>query len=171
MNWSQGNITKFWNDEYTKLNYTHEVFNNQQDIMRWRREGYVHPTSHYTGLLCDMRSPQPSWNLTFIDWFTEKFKVQDVGTSYYRMGTGVILPLHGDTYVKYRRLFNCNLADIHRVIVFLEDWRSGHYFEIDGVPVINWNAGDYVHWIGDIEHMAANIGLDKRYTLQLTGHK
>ena len=32
MNWSQGNITKFWDDEYTKLNYTHEVFNNQQDI-------------------------------------------------------------------------------------------------------------------------------------------
>ncbi len=53
----------------------------------------------------------------------------------------------------------------------MEDWRSGHYFEVDGNPIMDYKAGTYAWWIGDVEHMAANIGKGYRYTLQLTGHK
>ena len=56
-----------------------------------------------------------------------------------------------------------------RVLVFLEDWKSGHYFELDGIPIVNWKAGDYYQWTGATKHMASNIGVDDRYTLQLTG--
>jgi hypothetical protein len=59
---------------------------------------------------------------------------------------------------------------IHRAIVFLEDWASGHYLEIDGEPIIKWTAGDVVIWCYDTPHMAANMGLTPRYTLQITGH-
>jgi hypothetical protein len=54
--------------------------------------------------------------------------------------------------------------------VLLEDWQSGHYLEVDGVPVVNWHAGQVVQWVYDVPHMAANIGLEDRYTLQITGH-
>mgnify|MGYP001387133250 FL=1 len=56
-----------------------------------------------------------------------------------------------------------------RIIVFLEDWKSGHYFELDGKPIMDYKAGTYVEWSADVEHMAANIGVDYRYTLQITG--
>jgi len=51
----------------------------------------------------------------------------------------------------------------------LEDWKSGHYFEGMGNPVTQWRAGDAVEWDYDTPHMAANIGLEPRYTLQITG--
>jgi len=37
--------------------------------------------------------------------------------------------------------------------------------------MINWKAGDYAIWTGNTKHFAANIGVDYRYTLQITGHK
>ena len=169
--WGKGHIEPFWDDEYTRLQYNLEPFNNPRDLEKWHRQGYVHPTSHYTGFLCDMKKPQPSWNQKIIDWFAEEFNVKDIGTSYYKMGTGVILPVHGDTYKRYRELFGCKLEDIVRVVVMLKDWQSGHYFEIDNQMCCGWSAGDYHWWIGDVPHMAANIGVTKRYTLQLTGHR
>ena len=170
--WHKGHIEPFWSKvSYTQLNYALESFNNPSDMMKWKRQGYVHPQSHYTGFLCDMRKPQPAWNDSIIKWFEDTYSVKDVGTSYYRMGTGVILPTHKDTYKKYREIFGVRLKDCVRVVVYLEDWASGHISEVDGVPVTNWRAGDYVFWESDTPHLAANIGLDKRFTLQLTGHR
>lgn len=169
--WHKGHIDPFWTKRsFTSLNYIHESFNNPADVMKWKRQGYVHPTSHYTGFLCDMRKKQPSWNGDIIKWFEDTYNVTDVGTSYYRMGTGVILPVHKDTYAKYRQIFNVRLKDCVRVVVYLEDWKSGHISEINGVPITNWRAGDYVFWKSDTPHLAANIGTEKRFTLQLTGH-
>ena len=44
-------------------------------------------------------------------------------------------------------------------------------FEVEGKPIINWRAGNYATWVGDTKHFAANIGVEYRYTLQITGHK
>jgi len=52
--------------------------------------------------------------------------------------------------------------------VFLEDWQPGHILEIDGSPISQWHAGDYVIWNYDTPHMAANLGLVPRYTAQIT---
>jgi hypothetical protein len=52
----------------------------------------------------------------------------------------------------------------------LEDWKPGHYLEAAGKPYVNWFAGDTLEWVYDEPHAAANIGLEDRYTLQITGH-
>lgn len=162
-------FAKFWDDEYKNLNYTREPFNDPESLSTWVTQGYSGP---FTGWMCDMRSAQPSWNDRFIEIFESK-GWQDIGTSYYRMDTGTILPVHGDLYKKYVSLFNLqgNEHWIYRAIVFLEDWQPGHYFEIDGKAWTDWRAGDAVEWRYDTPHMAANIGLLPRYTLQITGHK
>ena len=59
---------------------------------------------------------------------------------------------------------------IKRALLLLEDWKPGHYLEVDGKPYVNWKAGDTVEWLYSTPHMAANIGLEDRYTLQITGH-
>lgn len=169
--WHEGHVDPFWNDEHFDLHYHLESFNNKSDLIRWKRLGYTHPDTHYTGMMCDMRYSQPTYNDEIIRWAEEEYQLKDIGTSYYKMGTGVILPNHRDTYATYCKLFGVEVNDCERIVIFLEDWESGHYFEIEGTPIVDWNKGDYVWWQGDIEHMAANLGLTKRYTLQITGHK
>ena len=78
-------------------------------------------------------------------------------------------PSWNETFVswaKYQELDDC-----YRILVFLEDWKSGHYFEFNNEPIVNWKSGDYFVWGGKVPHMAANIGIEDRYTLQITGHK
>lgn len=161
-------LTVFWDDEFKHLEYINEPFNDTENTRQWIEQGYP---PKFTGDMCDMRSQQPSWNQKFVEHFTQ-LGWKDIGTSYYRMNTGTVLPTHGDLYLKYidlYKLHDCKQT-IRRAIVFLEDWKSGHYFEGRGTPITNWNAGQVVQWTYDTPHMAANIGIDPRYTLQITGH-
>jgi hypothetical protein len=118
-----------------------------------------------------MRNTQPDWNQRFIDIFAGQ-GWQDIGTSYYRMNTGTVLPTHSDLYKKYIEIFNLHGQEhtIRRAIVFLEDWQPGHYAEYEDRAFVNWRAGATVVWTYDVPHMAANLGLTPRYTLQITGH-
>lgn len=162
------NIEPFWDDEYKNLNYRHEQFNNSLDVSRWTIMGYP---PKFTGDMCDMRSPQPSWNHRVVQHF-ENLGWQDIGTSYYRMSSGTVLPEHIDTYSRYIELFNLQGQEksIRRALIFLEDWASGHYLEIQRQPIVGWSRGDYYVWYKDTPHMAANMGTTLRYTLQVTGH-
>ena len=158
----------FWDDEYQRLNYTNELFNDADQLQDWQRLGY---SCKFTGDMCDMRDPQPVWNQRFVDIFAGQ-GWQDIGTSYYRMNTGTVLPTHQDLYKKYIQLFELQGREhtIHRAIVFLEDWQPGHYAEYDDRAFVNWRAGAVVEWIWDTPHMATNLGPTPRYTLQITGH-
>jgi hypothetical protein len=158
----------FWDEEYKKLQYTNEVFNDTDQLKKWKDQGYA---NQFTGDMCDMRSQQPSWNQRFLDMFAEQ-GWKDIGTSYYRMTTGTILPTHSDLYTKYTNLFHLQGLEhtIRRAIVFLEDWQPGHYAEYLDQTHVNWSAGSTVEWAYDTPHMAANMGPTPRYTLQITGH-
>jgi hypothetical protein len=118
-----------------------------------------------------MRQQQPSWNHIFVEHF-EQLGWQDIGTSYYRMSTGTVMPVHSDLYKKYIERFDLQGQEqsVCRALVLLEDWKPGHYLEVQGVPYVSWKAGQVVEWTYDTPHMAANIGLEDRYTLQITGH-
>lgn len=158
----------FWDDEFKSLDYIQEPFNDSQDVRRWLSQGYQ---TKICGDMADMRGRQPSWNQQMLDHFID-LGWQDIGTSYYRMTTGTVMPVHEDRYVKYISLFDLQGKEhtIRRALVLLEDWRPGHYLEIQGEPIVRWKAGTVAEWIYDTPHMAANIGLEPRYTLQITGH-
>ena len=161
-------ITPFWNNEYKTLDYINEPFNDDPNVQHWLDLGFP---NKFTGDMCDMRSAQPSFNHRFIQMF-ERYGWKDIGTSYYRMSPGTILPTHSDLYIKYVNLFDLQGKEdtIRRAIVFLENWQSGHYFEAMGNPMVAWTQGTCVEWTYDTPHMAANIGIAPRYTLQITGH-
>jgi len=88
------------------------------------------------------------------------------------MPTGTVMPVHQDLYKKYIDIFRLhgNETKIKRALVLLENWKSGHYLEVNNQPFVNWQAGQVVEWAYDTPHSAANIGLEDRYTLQITGH-
>ena len=97
---------------------------------------------------------------------------KDIGVAFYRMCTGTVMPVHQDLYKRYVQLFDIKGQEhrIRRALILLEDWQPGHYLEVNGKPYVNWSAGFTVEWYYDTPHMAANIGLTDRYSLQITGH-
>ena len=108
-------IDPFWDGEYKSLKYSYEPFNDEQSLHKWRNQGYG---GTFTGVMCDMRRPQPSWNFHFIKFF-EMLGWLDIGTSYYRMDTGTILPTHQDLYTRYIKLFNLLLKNsIYLIYLF-----------------------------------------------------
>ncbi len=146
----------FWDDEYKTLHYVNEPFNDAESQSRWMAQGYP---DRFTGDMCDMKQAQPSWNQRFIDIFAD-MGWKDIGTSYYRMHTGTVLPTHGDLYSKYITLFDLQGKEhtIRRAIVFLEDWQPGHYAEYMDRPLVDWTAGTVIEWPYDTPHMAAIWG-------------
>lgn len=161
-------ITPFWDDEFKKLKYIQEPFNDPVSVNLWRSQGYQ---SKITGDLCDMRHKLPNWANKFIEIY-EAQGWKDIGLAFYRMRTGTVMPVHSDLYKRYIELFDLKGREhtIHRALLLLEDWHPGHYLEVDGKPYVAWHAGDTVEWVYDCPHAAANIGLEDRYSLQITGH-
>jgi hypothetical protein len=161
-------MDQFWDDEFKTLDYIQEPFNDPDTVALWQRQGYH---DKICGDLCDMRHRLPVWADRFITIYTE-LGWKDIGLAFYRMGTGTVMPVHQDLYRRYIELFELEGREhtIKRALLLLEDWKSGHYLEVDGRAYTNWRAGDVVEWVYNTPHMAANLGLEDRYTLQITGH-
>lgn len=161
-------IDPFWDDSFKRLDYFYEPFNDQKSVDKWLQMGF---SPKICGEMCDMRKPQPTWNTQIISYF-KNLGWQDIGTSYYRMSPGTVMPEHSDLFTRYVNLFNLHGKEynIWRAVVLLEDWKPGHYLDCMGTPFVSWRAGDVVSWSYDTPHSAANVGLVDRYTLQVTGH-
>jgi len=162
--WNRGHITPKWKEEYKRFNYTHKEA-HPADVEYWRRQGYTYNT--FTGDMFAEQDQMPDW----VNDVQNEIGLFDCGFTFYKMKSGIVMPKHVDHFETYCRIFNCKKNQVWRAIVALEDWQSGHYFEIDNTPIIDYKAGDYVIWSHEMEHMAANLGQNTRYTLQITGKK
>jgi hypothetical protein len=164
MKYKRGHIEPWWDDSFKELSYEYYPIKNTWDEERWRKEGYCDITLN--GALYGMPSPMP----TYSEPFTRLFGWTNVGIGFFRMNTLEMFPVHQDHYVSYQQKFNItDPTMIWRCIVFLEDWKSGHYMEIDEEPIVNWRRGNYVMWNYNVPHFAGNFGIEPRYTMQITG--
>tara|TARA_B110000503_G_scaffold84323_1_gene128415 strand:+ start:4330 stop:4824 length:495 start_codon:yes stop_codon:yes gene_type:complete len=162
--WQRGSITATWNEDYKNYPYTNKSA-NIKDIEYWREQGYTH--EKFTGeMFCDQENI-PQWAINI----STDLGLINCGFTFYKMQTGIIMPKHVDHFETYCDIFDTKRTDVIRTIVALEDWKSGHYFEIENEIIHNYSKGDYIMWDADTPHSAANIGIDDRYTLQITGKK
>ena len=167
MAYTKGHISANWNDSYKSFPYIKQSIKDSE-IQEWRSQGYTHDS--FSGVMYSQSNKEnqmPDWVYDIAD----TLELKNVGFVFYKMCTLEIMPVHADHFETYCRVFNVHSSEVRRAIVFLEDWKSGHYFEIDNIGVVNWSAGDYYAWQGDIPHAASNIGISPRYTLQITGTK
>lgn len=80
------------------------------------------------------------------------------------------VPEHKDKYYLFQQKYNLDdNSQIVRYCVFLEDRKPGHYFEVNGKPLIDWKAGDVAVLRPGIYHRSANAGTEFKYTAQITG--
>jgi len=158
----RGFIPKMWDDEYKNFQYVRQPITGEE-ADAWRDQGYTHTTT--TGKMYDSKNPMPEW----VEKVASLLNLRNPGFVFYRMDTLDIMPVHVDHFNTYCKVFKKERQDVRRAIVFLEDWKPGHYFEVEQVGVVNYKAGEYVLWDADAPHAASNIGVDPRYTLQITG--
>lgn len=162
--WGHIWIEPWWTSGFKNLAYINEPFNDPESEKHWRDLGFTQ--TRFTGDMYDMRYSEPGW----INGFRYHFPWQHFSWSVYRMAPGTVIPNHRDIYSRFKNIYGITDSDsIWRAVVMLEDWQSGHYLEIDGRPIVNWIAGDVFIWQNDVPHLAANMGMTDRFTLQLTG--
>lgn len=162
--WVRGHIPVTWNSSYKQFKYTPDPIVGKQ-AQEWRDQGYLHKRTY--GEMYGYPNDMPDW----VQRVASELKLFRCGYVFYKMETLDVMPMHTDHYTKYCEVFNAEPDAVWRAIVFLENWRSGHYFEIDQQAIVNWRAGDFVMWKGDVPHAASNIGIQDRYTLQITGQQ
>lgn len=160
-----GHVGRFWDDSFKNLTFTKQPI-TQQEVDEWKTLGYDQSNvKSFTGSMYDNRNPMPE----YFEQFENVFGLIKQSFTVYRMETLEIMPVHSDHYRTYCRLNDVEYDDVYRIVLMLEDWKPGHYFELDGVGYVNWKAGDWFKWRGDVPHAASNIGTEPRYTLQVTG--
>ena len=90
----------------------------------------------------------------------------------HRMQPGMALPVHSDPFGNVSKLYDIkNIEEIDRYIIHLEDSKDGHYTQVGDEIWCNYKLGDYVWWKGSAKHAAFNMGIEDRYTLQITCKK
>lgn len=165
MSYTTGHVTPWWDNSFKNLNFIQGYHLNSADVDQWVKEGYP-PTTSFKGMYCNITKDVP----VYVEPFFNLFEWENVTINFFKMVSGDILPVHRDHYYRYKEMFNItNPSIIHRGIVFLEDWKSGHYIEIENCAIVHWQAGDFVYWCYDTPHMAFNMGIEPRYTVQITG--
>lgn len=163
MLWSGAGISPIY--DYRKFSYVKQGV-TEEELEYWASLGYdQRHVKSFTGSMYDNSNPMPDW----LRYLENRFGLYNQTYTFYRMDTLEIMPVHSDHFRTYCRLNNVTPDKVYRVVVMLEDWKPGHYFELDGIGYTNWKAGDWFKWRGDVPHSAANIGVEPRYTLQITG--
>lgn len=163
MNYILGHITPFWDSSFKNFDYVRQPL-MLSEIDAWVSKGYDHVKS-FSGMMYDNRNPMPEW----VKGFEGQFGLTNQTYNFYKMSTLEIMPEHNDHYNTYIKLFDADPSKVYRVLVMMEDWKPGHYLEIASKGFVNWRAGDYFMWENFCPHAAANIGVEDRYTLQITG--
>jgi len=158
----KGQITPTWNNKFKNFPYVKQPVTDKE-LQDWRKMGYMHDS--FTGVMYSGKNPMPDW----VYDIASMLNLSNPGFVFYKMTTGDIMPTHVDHFRKYCEIFNVDRESVRRAVIFLEDWKTGHYFDIGGEAIVNYKAGTYVVWDCNEPHFAANIGVEDRYTLQITG--
>lgn len=165
-----GHIDKVWTDEILesfdfKFRDMSESPDQGRDMYIWDDFDASERFRHLVGMeLTIVENTDVFW--TDDPWPRLHHKVVAI----HRMKPGMLQPLHGDLYKRYREQNNVQrLSSIRRVLVFLSDWHMGQMFHLADKSYDGWQSGDWVSWTGTDMHIASNLGSRNRYTLQITG--
>lgn len=106
----------------------------------------------------------PGWIHNLADALPNDFVHHVVSAT--KIDPGSTVPYHVDYHTVLRQTHG--EGDTWRYLIFLEPWRSGHYFEILGEPVTKWRAGDWIKFHRTDWHLAGNMGVQPFYSAQIT---
>ena len=156
-------IEKTWDNFYKNLDYEERYFLDSDQTSSWAAVGHHLPV---TTIFVNQ-----SFSIDKYPHIKKHFEdLNNIGVCFHKLTPGHYLPTHIDRYGFYKKKHNIKDSNnIHRYVIFLEDWKDGHLLTVGNTVYSNWKAGDCVGWVGETPHSAINLGLEDRYTLQITG--
>jgi len=88
---------------------------------------------------------------------------------------GRFIAPHTDTLYKLRQNVEEQGYDTDgmipiRINLFLQDRLMGHYFEMNNETWLDYKKGDFTIIHKDVPHLVANLGVEPRFTMQITGY-
>lgn len=155
--------------EFKKLDFT--LMNNVEDLGRNNSFENQNRTFRAAGFSKSNTQYYQTFNLgdeciEFAKSLFDKFSVSVI-----KQMPGQTIPLHTDTFFTFSLNNGIKAEDCIRVNIFLEDWKNGHYFEIDNLPMLQWSAGDAIVMNSSQPHLSGNMGMKPKFTMQITGNK
>lgn len=86
-----------------------------------------------------------------------------------RQDPGQVLPWHIDRFFLLKKYHPNDNRPIWRFLLFLEDWKIGHLLQVNNSICYHWKQGEVIVWHPGTEHLAANVGLETKWTCNITG--
>lgn len=160
--WYRGHVNPFWSKNFKEFNFERADITKDQ-IDRWRKQGYTN--QNFTSKTCNTTNTPVKW----YDIVAGYIGLHSLSYVFYKTETCDIMPVVVDYFEQHCNKCQKQKKNIWNAVLFLDDWQSGHYFEIDGTPIVNYKEGDYVLWSTDTPYTISNIGITDLYTLQITG--
>ena len=98
------------------------------------------------------------------------FNLDDPVYAFAKYTPGLILPWHRDHLFKItQERPDVKREKIVRANIFLEDWKIGHILQIEQEVISHWQKGTGYIWSNNVYHLSGNLGLEDKYTLQVSG--
>lgn len=82
---------------------------------------------------------------------------------------GNILPIHKDRFIFIKKKFKVTKTkNVVRFLLFLEDWKDGHFLQVRKTIITKWKKGEVILWHPTHEHLSANVGRLNKWTCNIT---
>ena len=120
--------------------------------------------NEHNSSIWQMFEESPQWVHDFANKIPQGFEHHVV--SVIKILPGNTIPHHVDKHFKLKQ--EHGEGEGYRYLIFLEDWKRGHYYEIHDQPFTKWRKGDWVKFGSDDWHIAGNMGDEPFYSAQVT---
>lgn len=160
-------IAPMWNiDDFKILDYKQAAYRGSELIETYLNAGHTLDSLR----LYNYFEPNPMPPSVYEHIKPHFTYLDKIGIAVNLFKPGQFIPKHHDLYDRYKELHNLTTTDnIMRVVVMLEEGRSGQIIEIDGEVYTGWEAGDCFGWINTVPHAFYNFSTADRYAMQITG--
>jgi hypothetical protein len=156
-----------WGDRHKNLEYRLDYLKDQEFLDIWQSSGIE---KSQTEIYLHQMSQPYQWMGHIVKKIKEEFNLSNCSYAFHKLKPGKFLGMHSDKYSFFKKTYNIlDESKIRRIIIFLENGQDGHILIVNDKCYMNWKAGDWVCWTGSDPHLAANLGIHDRYTLQITG--
>jgi hypothetical protein len=115
------------------------------------------------------------WTPDQIDYaeLERQLNIEIVTVSSILQEPGCSIPYHRDTFFQINKKYPDRKELKVRANIYLEDYKLGHLIQYTNegklYTSVDWKAGDGFIWDSEITHLGANVGLENKYTLQVSG--
>ena len=120
--------------------------------------------TEHNSSIWQMFEESPDWVHNLANEIPQDFDHHVV--SVIKVDPGQTIPHHVDKHFKLKQEHGD--GESHRYLIFLEDWKRGHYYEVHDQPFVKRKKGDWVKFGIDDWHIAGNMGDEPFYSAQVT---